>query len=372
MAGTKWDPMQFEPLPRCPKCNHLRSPDATNPAWQCPACGVAYNKVDPDIAFRAKMARREQAALARTQSIRRKSTFRFVSNRGGHSSTSINIVGFVTMMVVFYSFLGLEGSRIVKEHFVLKWLAPLAVLFFFWHWFEAYRRLRIVADVPTTKIAAAAQGYVEISGCVEQLAAFPLDAALTRAPCVWYYSIRSSKASKIIAGVPFMLRDSTGACMVEMEKAEVVCDRKWGESIGAEEWSIRVGDTVHVIGHFISGTREAQSQINYAVTHELATQMQRDPAAYVERFDVNQDGKVDALEHDRARNLLVQEKTRAKVINQGGVHRIGPSPDGRPFVVIGADHDRFVIHYRRLALFHLLAFIGALGASAFFWMHPNF
>jgi len=153
---------------------------------------------------------------------------------------------------------------------------------------------------------------------------------------------------------------------------KVVCDRKWGESIGAGEWSIRVGDTVHVIGHFISGTREAQSQINYAVTHELATQMQRDPAAYVECFDVNQDGKVDALEHDRARDLLVQEKTRAKVINQGGVHRIGPSPDGRPFVVIGADHDRFVIHYRRLALFHLLAFIGALGASAFFGCTPTF
>ncbi|BCL74797.1 hypothetical protein JHS3_05330 [Jeongeupia sp. HS-3] len=28
----------------CPKCRHSRSPDATVPDWQCPHCGVAYNK----------------------------------------------------------------------------------------------------------------------------------------------------------------------------------------------------------------------------------------------------------------------------------------------------------------------------------------
>ena len=29
----------------CPKCNHVRPADATNPDWQCPACGVCYAKV---------------------------------------------------------------------------------------------------------------------------------------------------------------------------------------------------------------------------------------------------------------------------------------------------------------------------------------
>jgi Na+-transporting methylmalonyl-CoA/oxaloacetate decarboxylase gamma subunit len=28
----------------CPKCRHVRSPDATNPAWECPACGICYAK----------------------------------------------------------------------------------------------------------------------------------------------------------------------------------------------------------------------------------------------------------------------------------------------------------------------------------------
>jgi hypothetical protein len=28
----------------CPKCGHVRPKDATNPEWQCPACGVCYAK----------------------------------------------------------------------------------------------------------------------------------------------------------------------------------------------------------------------------------------------------------------------------------------------------------------------------------------
>jgi glutaredoxin len=29
----------------CPQCSHVRPQDATNPEWQCPACGVCYSKV---------------------------------------------------------------------------------------------------------------------------------------------------------------------------------------------------------------------------------------------------------------------------------------------------------------------------------------
>ncbi len=30
----------------CWKCGHVRTPGAVAPDWQCPACGVAYNKAD--------------------------------------------------------------------------------------------------------------------------------------------------------------------------------------------------------------------------------------------------------------------------------------------------------------------------------------
>ncbi|PTT77462.1 hypothetical protein DBR42_25125 [Pelomonas sp. HMWF004] len=33
----------------CPKCRHVRPHDATAPAWQCPACGVAYAKASAPV-----------------------------------------------------------------------------------------------------------------------------------------------------------------------------------------------------------------------------------------------------------------------------------------------------------------------------------
>lgn len=30
---------------KCPKCNYVRTPEDANPEWQCPSCGVAYQKV---------------------------------------------------------------------------------------------------------------------------------------------------------------------------------------------------------------------------------------------------------------------------------------------------------------------------------------
>lgn len=37
----------------CPKCSHVRPPDATNPEWQCPSCGVAYAKANEPFASAA-------------------------------------------------------------------------------------------------------------------------------------------------------------------------------------------------------------------------------------------------------------------------------------------------------------------------------
>jgi hypothetical protein len=38
----------------CPKCSHVRPPDATNPDWQCPACGICYAKFGSQPAAQAR------------------------------------------------------------------------------------------------------------------------------------------------------------------------------------------------------------------------------------------------------------------------------------------------------------------------------
>jgi uncharacterized membrane protein YhaH (DUF805 family) len=43
-------PQVISPQPRvivCPKCQHKRTPNDPGPEWQCPSCGIAYNKASP-------------------------------------------------------------------------------------------------------------------------------------------------------------------------------------------------------------------------------------------------------------------------------------------------------------------------------------
>jgi glutaredoxin len=47
----------------CPKCSHVRPKDATNPEWQCPACGVCYAKAGDTGASTPAPARQEYVAV---------------------------------------------------------------------------------------------------------------------------------------------------------------------------------------------------------------------------------------------------------------------------------------------------------------------
>src|SRR5688500_10249306 len=64
-------------------------------------------------------------------------------------------------------------------------LAAMAIVSFF-AWMASYRRFRQVHDVPTSRVASAAQGYVELLGRAAQIANAPIVSPLTSLPCCWY------------------------------------------------------------------------------------------------------------------------------------------------------------------------------------------
>lgn len=47
----------------CPKCGHARPADATNPDWQCPACGICYAKFAGRPAEQARPERNIDAGV---------------------------------------------------------------------------------------------------------------------------------------------------------------------------------------------------------------------------------------------------------------------------------------------------------------------
>lgn len=343
----------------CPKCTYTRTAADRAPAWQCPSCGIAYIKF-------------KDAAKAEAQAAGRKDGRRLAESTGQSDKVGAAALTFYAATPLLFSPL----FYFVQHLGWMKWLPVLLAAGAFVFWLGAYRRMRVVADVPTSTIAAAAQGYVELHGTALAAPGHALVGHLTRAPCVWYHylwyrpgdSNRNGGNDEGTRGAPFILRDATGDCLIDLDQAEVICNRceKWfdGQTV-FNEWSIRVGDPVYAIGHFTSDGTAVEAHVNMQVACALAAQ-ERDAAAYAGRHDSNRDGKVDRQETSIAREALRREIAQ-QLSAQGGAHVLSRPADGRPFLIIGARHAEVVRRYRRLAMGHLLAFLVATACAGYVW-----
>src|SRR5574340_130547 len=74
---------------------------------------------------------------------------------------------------------GLKTESSLGMFVCVALMAPLSLV----AWTSAYRRTRAVADTPTSKVASAAQGYVELIGEGRPLGGAPLLSPLTQLPC---------------------------------------------------------------------------------------------------------------------------------------------------------------------------------------------
>jgi hypothetical protein len=98
---------------------------------------------------------------------------------------------------------------------------------------KARKRAALLKATPTTNLGMAREGYGEFEGRVEAIAGTSIEAPLTGAPCVWYHAmvetwVKRRRAAgfwstqvESTSGTPFLLRDSTGVCIVHPYGAEV-------------------------------------------------------------------------------------------------------------------------------------------------------
>ncbi|MBI2345508.1 MAG: hypothetical protein HYV03_01165 [Deltaproteobacteria bacterium] len=113
---------------------------------------------------------------------------------------------------------------------------------FFFNGFRTLKRKHLIENTPTSKVRSLAMGQVEVSG-----AAAPwketLAAPFTEHACLYYsYTIeeyrRSGKSSRWVTvdkenrGVPFLLRDETGAVLVDPAWADVDIPEDYQEVSG--------------------------------------------------------------------------------------------------------------------------------------------
>lgn len=248
-------------------------------------------------------------------------------------------------------------------------------------WMSALKRLRAIRDTPTSKVASAAQGYVELIGRGEQFGDTPLLGKLSLLPCLWYRYLLERRTSKNEwktedsgeSGDSFLLRDESGVCIVDPEQAEITTNHRDSWQSGDyryTEWKLLKNDPVYVLGEF--STRSAALDFDSrAQVSALLAEWKKDMPQLHRRFDLNNDGELDMDEWMLARKAAqrVVAENQRELQAQPDMHMIYAPRDGKLFLISNLTPEKLSRRYLLWSWAHLVIFFGALAAIG--WVMQN-
>ena len=270
-----------------------------------------------------------------------------------------------------------------------RWLASvyclLMVVCGFYVWQHGMRRHRQIANVPTSRIASAAQGYTEIHGTAENAEAVSPVVGIGGVPCLWYrYEIakRVDFSSRFItpfqlfytpveikvSETHFAVRDASGVALLFPFGAEVICLDKqvwYNDDTRFTEERIMPGDPIYVLGDFTTGRRTFNSQL--ALHHRL-DEWQQNRTAMLLRFDINKDGVIDPGELESMRREAEAEiAAEWEAFKDGSeVHMLIDPRGDRCFLISTKGEEDLRGHYFFWQGVGLVLFFGGIvGCGAF-------
>lgn len=243
-------------------------------------------------------------------------------------------------------------------------------------WIGNYRRLRYISDTPTSNIASAAQGYVELCGRGEDPGGTPITSKLTNLPCLWFrYEIyrKSSddKWSLDEAGEseePFVIRDATGKCVIDPEGAEVICAHKQTWTKGDRryvEWLLVKPEMIYTLGEFVTIGGASSDLDLEADVGALLAEWKKDQPQLLKRFDLDQSGTIDLKEWDLARRQARREveAQHREIRMSDGTNVLRKPADGRLFLISNYLPDKLRNTYLIWSWVHIGIFLGASGGA---------
>jgi len=279
-----------------------------------------------------------------------------------------------------YASLALGGGNLLllllgfKLQSRLGWQISFALvgLTSFWAWYANLRRYRTVADTPTSRIASAPQGYIELVGRGQQPPGDGLVSPINGLPCLWYrYRIERKSGDRweyVESGVShdtFGIHDGSGLLLVDPDGAEILTSRKQVTNAGGyrkTEWTLIEGETLYVIGeHVTLGGPNAVLDKKSDLT-TLLSEWKHDKTALLARFDADRDGEISLDEWERARQAASDEVDRAHldIRLKDGIHLMRKPAHGRPFLIANREVTALVRHYRLWSWLHLSLMLAAL------------
>ncbi|MEK7877806.1 MAG: hypothetical protein AAB325_16640 [Pseudomonadota bacterium] len=254
-------------------------------------------------------------------------------------------------------------------------LAAMSVVSFV-AWVANYRRYRYIADTPTSRIASAAQGYVELLGRAAQLPGAVLLTRFRRLPCVWYrYQVQEkgsddkwSLKDEGESDDPFLLSDATGQCVIDPEQAEIITSHveTWTEGDYRYTESLLLPqDKIYALGDF-STIGGAGTALDFdGDVGALLTEWKKNQPQLLERFDLNRDNSIDLKEWQLARRQAQREVERQhqEMRASSDVNVMRRPADGRLFLLSNQLPEKLILRYQLWSCAHIVIFLGAGGWS---------
>ncbi|OWY38733.1 hypothetical protein CEK28_11610 [Xenophilus sp. AP218F] len=249
-------------------------------------------------------------------------------------------------------------------------------------WWLNYRRYRLLADTPGSRLASAALGRVEISGVARCHPGAANISPLSGRRCVWYscaryrdevgdwnWLARRQPDYRESCGDSFLLCEAERELIVLPEGAEASLARfkRWREDgmVLEESW-IDEGDRIYVSGELASLDNSRQPQDFRLDLGAKLAQWKQDPARLRQRFDRDGNGQLDAQEWEQARLAAARELAEEYRRDQNAAPTLllRQPRDGRPFLIGQRSAAASARRYRRRAWLHAAIALAALIAWA--------
>ena len=268
------------------------------------------------------------------------------------------------------------ASSAKSSHLNLIYFALLAVAGFV-SWLATFNRAQAIAQLPTSRIGSAAQGYVELYGHASLEKDFINIAPHSGKQCLWYryrlYERNDKNWREIdyaVSSATFEINDATGVCCVDPDDAEVLgADQHTSYRDGYKhvEELLFGGGKIYVLGEFstLNATPNAVS-LSEDVSH-LLSDWKKDPKQLNKRFDLNHDGQIDLQEWELARRLALHtvEKEHAQLRQASHVNMMRAPKNNRLFLISSLSPQKLRQRYVFWSCVHLTVFL--LASIATFW-----
>ncbi|MEY4911014.1 MAG: hypothetical protein RL761_677 [Pseudomonadota bacterium] len=256
------------------------------------------------------------------------------------------------------------------------YLAVLAVIGFV-SWLATLKRAQAIAELPTSRIASAAQGYVELYGQASIDDDNLIISPHSGLSCLWYrYRIYEKNDNDwreihdVTSYATFEIRDSTGICRIDPDDAEILgADIRTTYQDGDKhvEEMLFSGGRIYVLGEFSTLSASPMAASFSEDVGALLAEWKKDPQQLKKRFDLNGDGEIDLQEWELARRLAQRtvEKEHASLHQTSNVNMMRAPKSGRLFLISNLSPHKLRRRFIFWSYIHLAVFFVAVSATIF-------